>query len=49
VEYLCVDEKTIDGRIMSSLLRKFGRESLRESFGAKLDAAFMTVIISGPR
>ena len=49
LEYLSVDEKTIDGRILSSLLRKLGRESLRESFGAKLDAAFMTVMISGPR
>ena len=49
LEYLSVDEKTIDGRILSSLLRKFGRESLRESFGAKLDAAFMTVMISGPK
>jgi len=49
LEYLSVDEKTIDGRILPSLLRKFGRESLRESFGAKLDAAFMTVMISGPK
>ena len=49
LEYLSVDDKTIDGRIMSSLLRKFGRELLRESFGGKLDAAFMTVMISGPR
>jgi hypothetical protein len=49
LEYLRVDDKTIDGRILSSLLRKFGREPLRESFGAKLNAAFMKVMISGPR
>jgi hypothetical protein len=49
LEHLRGDDKTIDGMIRSSLLRKVRRGPLRETFGAKLDAAFMTAMISGPR
>ena len=49
LEHLRGDDKTIDGMILPSLLGKAGRGSLRETFGAKLDAAFMTAMISGPR
>jgi hypothetical protein len=49
LEYLSVDDKTIDGRIMSSLLPKAGRGPLRESFATKLHAACTTAMISGPR
>jgi len=48
LEYVRVRDKTIDGVILSSLLRKAGRESLRESFGAKRHTACMTAMISGP-
>jgi hypothetical protein len=45
-----VDDKTIDGMILSSLLRKVRRgRPLGESFGAKLHAACMTAMISEPR
>jgi len=49
LEYLRLDDKTIDGTILSSLSRKVRRGPLRESFGAKLHAACMTAMISGPR
>jgi hypothetical protein len=49
LEYLRLDDKTTDGMILSSLLRKGRRGPVCESFGAKLHAAFMTAIISGPR
>jgi hypothetical protein len=49
LEYLIVDDKTIAGMTLSSLLRKVRRGPFRESFGAKLHAAFMTAMISGPR
>jgi hypothetical protein len=49
LEYLRVDDKTTAGMIISSLLRKVRRGSLRESFGAKLHAACMTAMICGPR
>jgi hypothetical protein len=49
LEYLGLDDKTIDGMILSSLLRKGRRGPACESFGAKLHAACMTAMISGPR
>jgi hypothetical protein len=49
LEYLRLDDKTIDGTILSSLLRKVRRGPLCESFGANLRAACMTAMISGPR
>jgi len=49
LEHLRGDDKTIDGMILSSLLRKVRRGLLRESFGAKLYAACTTAMISGPR
>jgi hypothetical protein len=49
MEYVKPDEKTIDGMILSSLLRKGRRVPLCELFGAKLHAACMTAIISAPR
>ena len=49
LEDLRLDDKTIDETILSSLLRGVRRGPLRESFGAKLRAACMTAMISGPR
>ena len=49
LEYLGLDDKTINGMILSSLLRKGRRGPACESFGAKLHAACMTAMISGPR
>ncbi len=49
LEYLGLDDKTIDEMILSSLLRKGRRGPVCESFGAKLHAACMTAMISGPR
>jgi hypothetical protein len=49
LEYLGLDDKTINGMILSSLLRKGRRGPVCESFGAKLHAACMTAMISGPR
>jgi len=49
LEHLRVDDKTIDGMILSSLLRKVRREPVCESFAAKLHAACMTAMICGPR
>jgi hypothetical protein len=43
-----MDDKTIEGGILSSPLRKAGPGPLRESFGTILDP-FMTAMISGPR
>jgi hypothetical protein len=44
-----MDDKTIEGGILSSPLRKAGPGQLRESLGTILDPAFMTAMISGPR
>jgi hypothetical protein len=49
LEYLGLDDKTIGGMILSSLSRKGRRGPVCESFGAKLHAACMTAMISGPR
>ena len=49
LEDLRLDDKTINGMILSSLLWIVRRGPLRESFGAKLHAACMTAMISGPR
>ena len=49
LEYLRVDDKTIAGMILSSLLRRVRRGLLRESFGAKLHATCTAAMISGPR
>ncbi len=49
LEYFRLDDKTIDGMILFSLLRSGSRGPVRESFGAELHAARMTAIISGPR
>jgi hypothetical protein len=49
LEYFGLDDKTINGMILSSLLRKGRRGPACESFGAKLHAACMTAMISGPR
>jgi hypothetical protein len=43
------DDKTTNGMILSSLLRRVRRGPLRESFGAVFHAACMTAMISGPR
>lgn len=48
-EYLRMDDKTIDGMILSSLLRNVRRGPVCESFEAKLHAPCMTAMISGPR
>ena len=48
-EYLRLVNMTIDGMILSSLLRKVREGPLPESCGAKLHAACMTAMISGPR
>ncbi len=48
LEYLRPDDKTIEGMILSSLLRNGRRGPVRESFGAELRAACMTAMISGP-
>jgi hypothetical protein len=46
-----MDDKTIEGGILSSPLRKAGPGPLRESLGTilELDSVFMTAMISGPR
>ena len=49
LEYLRVDDKTIDEMILSSLLRKVRLGPVCESFEAKFHAACMTAMISGPR
>jgi DNA-binding GntR family transcriptional regulator len=49
LEYDGLDNKAIHGMILSSLLRKGRRGPVCESFGAKLHAACMTAMISGPR
>jgi len=49
LEYLRVDDKTIAGMILSSLLPRIRRGLLRESFGAKLHATCIAAMISGPR
>jgi hypothetical protein len=49
LEDLRLDDKTIDETSLLSLLRRVRRGPLRESFGAKLRAACMTAMISGPR
>jgi hypothetical protein len=49
LEYLGLNDKTIDGMILPSLLRNGRRGPVRESFGTGLRAACMTAMISGPR
>jgi len=49
LEHLGLDDNTVNGVILSSLLRKGRRGPVCESFGAKLHAACMTAMISGPR
>jgi hypothetical protein len=49
LECLGLDDKTINGMIPSSLLRKRRRGPVCESFGAKPQAACMTAMISEPR
>jgi hypothetical protein len=49
LEYLRVDDKTIDEMILSSLLREVRLGPVCESFEAELHAACMTAMISGPR
>jgi hypothetical protein len=44
-----MDDKTTEGGILSSPLRKAGPGPLRESLGTILDPVFMTAMISGPR
>jgi hypothetical protein len=48
LEHLGLDDKTINGMILSSVLPRVRRGPLSESFGAKLHAACMTAMISGP-
>src|SRR5260370_38864973 len=49
LEYLGLNDKTIDGLIRSSVLRNGRQGPDRESFGAELSAVCMTAMISGPR
>jgi hypothetical protein len=49
LEYLRVDDKTIDEMILSSLLHKVRLGPVCESFEPKLHDACMTAMISGPR
>ena len=49
LEYLRVDDKSIDGVIVSWLLRNDRRGSVRESFETEVRASCMTAMISGPR
>jgi hypothetical protein len=48
-EHLGLDDKTINGMILSSLLGNGRRGPVCESFRAELNAACMTTMISGPR
>jgi len=49
LEHLRLDDNTITGVILSSLLWSGRRGLLRESIGAKLHASCRTAMISGPR
>ncbi len=49
LEYLRLDDNTIKGVILSSLLRSGRRGLLREHIGAELHASCRTAMISGPR
>jgi hypothetical protein len=50
LEQLRLNDETINGMILSSLLPGYGRQgTLRESLGEELQAVWMTAIISGPR
>jgi hypothetical protein len=49
VEYLGLDDQTIDAIVRSSLLRNGRRGPVRESFRAERSAACRTAMISGPR
>ncbi len=49
LEHLGLDDKTINGMILSSLLREVRLGPVCESFEAKLHAACMTAMISGPK
>ena len=49
LEHLRLDDNTIKGVILSSLLRSGRRGLLREHIGAELHASCRTAMISGPR
>jgi hypothetical protein len=49
LEYLRMDDKTIDGMLLSSLLRSGRLGPVCERLGAELRVVCMTAMISGPR